>query len=109
MKAAGSPVPAPKSKSSSVSLSDNRHPILQESLPTSITDKQVKDTAFLQFSFAQGAISNNGADKTADSVTLFKLTADQLLFNPRLWMHLESKRLTTKYRASKMFSLPFLA
>ena len=32
-----------------------------------ITDKQVKDTAFLQFSFARGAISNNRADKTGDS------------------------------------------
>jgi len=48
MKAAGSPVPAPKSKSSSVSLSGNRHPILQESLPTSITDKWLKDTRFLK-------------------------------------------------------------
>ena len=48
MKAAGSPDPALPSKSSSVSLSGNRHSILQESLPTSITDKRLKDTLFPQ-------------------------------------------------------------
>ena len=48
MKAAGSPDPALPSKSSSVSLSGNRHSILQESLPTSITDKRLKDTPFPQ-------------------------------------------------------------
>jgi hypothetical protein len=48
MKAAGSPAPALSSKSSSVVLSGNRHSILQESLPTSITDKRLKDTPFLQ-------------------------------------------------------------
>ena len=46
-KAAGSPAPALSSKSSSVVLSGNRHSILQESLPTSITDKRLKDTPFL--------------------------------------------------------------
>jgi len=59
MKAAGSPVPALKSKSSSVSLSGNRHPILQESLPTSITDKWLKDTRFPQTSgFCDAPFSN---------------------------------------------------
>jgi len=59
MKAAGSPVPALTSKSSSVSLSGNRHPILQESLPTSITDKWLKDTRFSQSSGLCDAVFSN--------------------------------------------------
>jgi hypothetical protein len=94
-----------------VFLSGNRRSILQESLPTSITDKQIKDTAFRQLSFAPGDISNTELTKTADSgtvlVSLFKLNSLPILFNPRLWMHLEAKRLTAKYRASKMFLPPF--
>jgi hypothetical protein len=50
MKAAGSPAPALASKSSSLVLSGNRHSILQESLPISITDKRLKDTLFPQTS-----------------------------------------------------------
>jgi hypothetical protein len=61
MKAAGSPAPALSSKSSSVVLSGNRHSILQESLPTSITGKWLKDTPFPQTS---GPISNTDLLKT---------------------------------------------
>jgi hypothetical protein len=40
-------------------------------------------------------------------VSLFNLNSRPILFNPWLWMHLDGKRLTAKYRASKMFLPPF--
>jgi hypothetical protein len=94
-----------------VFLSGNRRSILQESLPTCITEKQIKDTAFRQLSFAPGAISNTKLTnlRTAGGVLLSWFTPNSwpIVFNPRLWMHLEAKRLTAKNRASKMFLPPF--
>jgi hypothetical protein len=111
MKAAGSPAPAFSSKSSSVVLSGNRHSILQESLPTSITDKRLKDTPFPQSSglfrpdFKYRPVKScRGQRRIFEPVDA---RTGPILLKPRRWMHLEAKRLTTKYRASKMFCSSF--
>jgi zinc protease len=81
----------------------NGYPILQESLPTSITDKLLKDTAFPQTFRICLDFKHRPRLRTQENV--FSGNAiPAILFKPRHWMHLEAKRLTTKYRASKMFS-----
>ena len=79
-------------------------------VPTSITVKRLKDTLveqkvlpYLQFQIPTPAeiCPNDGVIK-ANSTTMAGVT----LVKPWRWMHLEAKRLTEKYRPSKMFLLP---
>jgi hypothetical protein len=83
-------------------------------VPTSITGKRPKDTPVEQDLLAISAVSNTEWVTESRAQLVEKPEPDRpwlgaTIVKPWRWMHLEAKRLTEKYRASKMFLLPILS
>jgi hypothetical protein len=91
-------------------LSGNRHSILQESLLLVLPAEGKKIRRFSNVREGQCLNSNAAQSKMLDFRGRFGSQRDTritgLPLKSRRWMHLEAKRLTTKYLTSKMFSLP---